>query len=152
MAVAIVFEFNTFSGLLFSALDHTEYGHYSHFSEGGANILRAVVTAIPLLLAYLGREKLRKIWPDSDTIVNLSLLGLVFMIVATKSWIFARFDIYFGLYSLILISWVIQLFKEKERQFVYYALIVCYVVYFYYDQVVTLGIQYRSDYLHWLGG
>lgn len=151
IGVAIVFEFNTFSNMLFSALDHTEYGHYSNFSEGGANVLRAVVTAVPLFAAYIGREKLRAMWPKSDVIVNLSLLGLIFMIVATKSWIFARFDIYFGLYSLILISWVIQLFKKKERQFIYYALLVCYLVYFYYDQVMTLGIQYRSDYFHWLG-
>lgn len=152
LAVAIAFEFNTFSSLLFDALDNTKYGHYSNFSEGGANVIRVAVTAVPLLVAYFGREKLRAMWPKSDIIVNMSLLGLIFMIVATKNWIFARFDIYFGLYSLILISWVIQLFQSKERQFVYYGLIVCYLIYFYYEQVITLGIHYRSDYLHWLGG
>lgn len=148
-AVAIAFEFNTFHSLLFDALDATKYGHYSNFSEGGANKLRVAVTLVPLIIAFIGREKLRKIWPKSDTIVNMSLLGLIFMIVATKSWIFARFDIYFGLYGLILISWIIQLFDSKERQFVYYGLIVCYFIYFYYEQVVTLGIDYRSNYLHW---
>ncbi|GGH81685.1 transmembrane protein EpsG [Pullulanibacillus pueri] len=147
-AVVIAFGFNTFSSLLFDALSDTKYGHYSTFSEGGANILRIAVTAVPLLIAYLGRERLRAFWPKSDYIVNLSLLGFIFMIIASKNWIFARFDIYFDLYSLILITWIIPLFIEKNRFLVYYGVIVCYFIYFYYEQVVTLGIEYNSDYIH----
>ncbi len=149
IAVVIAFEFNTFSNLLFSALSDTSYGHYSDFQEGGANLLRVTVTGIPLLIAFLGREKLRKLWPKSDYIVNLSLLGFIFMVIASRNWIFARFDIYFQLYNLILISWIIQLFIKKERKVVYYALIICYFIYFFYEQVITLGIVYHSDYLNW---
>ncbi|MFC4620072.1 EpsG family protein [Camelliibacillus cellulosilyticus] len=146
-AVAIAFGFDTFSKLLFHALSDTSYGHYSEFTEGGASIIRVAVLSAPLIIAYLGRERLRELWPQSDVIVNLSLLGLIFMVVATKNWIFARFDIYFSLYSLILISWIVQLFAKRERRFVYYSLLVCYLIYFYYEQVVTLGIVYHSDYL-----
>lgn len=149
IAVVIAFQFETFQQLLFNALNDTQYGHYSHFNEGGASMLRAAVTGVPLFIAFLGRKKLRELWPKSDTIVNLALLGFVFMVVATQNWIFARFDIYFGLFGLILISWITQLFVGRDRQFVYYGMIVCYFIFFYYEQVITLGIDYRSDYLNW---
>ncbi|MGV3488741.1 MAG: EpsG family protein [Tuberibacillus sp.] len=149
MAVIITLEFNTFSSIIFGALDSTKYGEYSASTEGGANIIRAFVTAVPLLIAYLGREKLRELWPKSDMIVNLSLLSLIFMIVATRNWIFARLDIYFDLYQLILISWILLLFRKQERPFIYYGLLICYLIYFFYDQVITLNLVYHSDYLIW---
>ena len=55
------------------------------------------VSAVPLVIAFFGKEKLRELWPKSDYIVNLATLGVVFLILATKNWIFARFNIYFSL-------------------------------------------------------
>jgi transmembrane protein EpsG len=147
LGVLIAFGFGEFQALLFDALSNTEYGHYSDFQEGGANIIRVLVTAVPILIAYLGREKLKELWPKSDYIVNLCILGLVFMIVSTKNWIFARFDIYFGLYNLILISWIIKLIAKRYRPVLYILLVICYLAYFYYEQVITLDIQYHSDFL-----
>jgi transmembrane protein EpsG len=148
LSLAIIFTlgFNQLSGLLFSAIENTEYGHYKNFSEGGANVLRVIVQAAPLVFAYLGREKIRRIFPGSDYIVNMTLLSVVFMVVATQNWIFARFSIYFGLYSLILISWVIKLFAEKQQRIVYYGILLFYAVYFYYENAIALGLVYRSDF------
>lgn len=145
-AVLIVIGFNQFAEVLFATIGDTQYGHYKDFKEGGANILRVAVDAIPLILAYVGRHKLREIFPESDYIVNMALLGLVFMIISTQNWIFARFSIYFGLYHLILISWVIKLFKEKDQKLIYYAVILCYFVYFVYEHIITLGIVYKSSF------
>lgn len=145
-SVVIVIGYNQFSTILFSAIENTQYGHYSNFNEGGANMVRVVVYAAPILLAYFGREKLRIIFPSSDYIVNMALVGLVFMIISTQNWIFARFSIYFNLYQLILVSWVVKLFKEKEQRFVYYALIICYFVYYYYESLISLNIVYKSNF------
>jgi len=149
VGVGMAAGFNEFSKFLFSAIEDTKYSGYSNFDEGGSSLLRVLVTGAPLIVAYLGRDKLRELWPKSDYIVNLSLLGVVFIIVATQNWIFARFQIYFGLYSLILISWVIELFKKQYRKLVYYAIISLYFLYFYYEQVIALNIDYKSDYLFW---
>ncbi|KIL49350.1 EpsG family protein [Jeotgalibacillus soli] len=149
LSIVIVIGFEQFSSVLFSAIEDTQYGAYKEFDEGGASTIRVAVTAVPLLIAYLGREKLKRIFPLSDIIVNLALLNLVFMIVSTQSWIFARFSIYFGLYQLILISWVVKLFREKDQKFVYFGIIVCYLFYYYYESVVSLGILYKSNYLIW---
>jgi transmembrane protein EpsG len=147
IAVLIVFGFNQFSSILFSALQDTQYGEYQHVQEQGANVLRAAVYAVPVIISFFGKEKLRKLFPESDVIVNMTILGLVFMIIATKNWIFARFSIYFDLYQCILISWIIKLFREKDQKLVYYTLLVCYLYYYFYESVISLGIIYNSDYL-----
>jgi transmembrane protein EpsG len=145
-AIIFTLGFNQLSGLLFSAIEQSDFAHYQNFGEGGANVLRVVVQAAPLVFAYLGRERLRRLFPGSDYIVNMALLGVVFMVVATQNWIFARFSIYFGLYSLILISWVIKLVAEKQQRIVYYGILLFYAVYFYYENAIALGLVYRSDF------
>jgi transmembrane protein EpsG len=146
-AIFIAIGYGQFSGAIFSALEGSQYANYKEFNEGGANAVRVVVEAVPIFLAYLGRHKLREMFPKSDYVVNMALLGLVFMVIATQNWIFARFVIYFGLYNLILISWVVKLFVKQYQRIVYYGIIVCYFLYFYYDQVVVLNLVYKSDYL-----
>ncbi|ESU32063.1 hypothetical protein G3A_13080 [Bacillus sp. 17376] len=150
IAVVIVIGFDQFSSILFSSLEDTQYGHYKDFQEGGANVIRVAVFGTPLIIAFFGREKLREIFPESDYIVNMALIGLVFMIVSTQNWIFARFNIYFELYQLILVGWIVKLFHDKEQRFVYLGIIVCYFLFYYYESVVTLNIQYRSEYITFL--
>lgn len=144
-SIIIVLGFDQFTKILFSAIEDTQYSHYQDFAEGGANIIRVVVNAVPILIAYLGRDKLRRIFPESDYIVNMSIVGFIFMIIATQNWIFARFSIYFDLYLLILISWIVKLFKDSNQLFVYYGILICYFLYYYYENVISLNIQYRSD-------
>ncbi|MEQ2525812.1 EpsG family protein [Robertmurraya yapensis] len=146
-SIVIVFGFDQFSSLLFSAIEDTQYGGYKEFAEGGASIIRVAVDAVPLVLAYLGRDKLRKIFPESDYIVNMALIGFVFMIISTQNWIFARFSIYFSLYHLVLISWVLKVFREKDQKLIYFGLILCYLIYYFYENVINLNVIYRSKYL-----
>ncbi|WML45825.1 EpsG family protein [Neobacillus sp. PS3-40] len=147
LTIFIVLGFNQFTQVLFAALKDTQYGRYKDFSEGGANVIRVAVEGVPLLIAFLGREKLRKIMPNSDYIVNMAMLSLVFMIVSTQNWIFARFAIYFSLYQIILISWIVKLFNEKNQRLIYFMILICYLIYHYYDSVITLNIQYKSNFL-----
>jgi transmembrane protein EpsG len=148
-SIIITLLFDQFSALLFSGIKETQYGHYENFAEGGANILRVAVNIAPLVIAFLGREKLRKIIPNSDFIVNMSIVGAVFMIISTQNWIFARFSIYFDLYQLILISWLVKLFSKQDEWLVYYGILICYGIYFFYENVLSLNILYKSDYLIW---
>ena len=128
---------------MFKALDDTQYGHYSNFNEGGGRIFyESLLQVLPLIVAFFGKEKLKELWPKSDYIVNLSILGFVFMVISSRNWIFARFDVYFGLYNLILISWIIKLFSKHDRKIIYYLLLGCYLIYFYYEQVISLNIVY----------
>jgi transmembrane protein EpsG len=146
-ALIIVVGFDKFTSILFTAIEDSQYSHYKNFSEGGASVLRVAVNFVPLLVAFIGREKLKEIFPESDVIVNMSLLGFVFMLISTQNWIFARFSIYFGLYQLILISYVTKVFMKKDQRLVYFGILICYAVYFYYEHVISLGMEYRSHFL-----
>ncbi|UXH42767.1 EpsG family protein [Rossellomorea vietnamensis] len=148
ISVLIVVGYNQFSELLFKAIDNTQYGGYDNFTEGGANILRVIVHSIPVIIAYIGRERLSELYPKGDYIVNLALLGSIFLIISTQNWIFARFNIYFGLYQVILISWVIKLFGKKDQRIIYLGVIVFYLIYFYYECVISFGTVYQSDYIN----
>ncbi|MFC5406785.1 EpsG family protein [Cohnella soli] len=149
MAVVIVFGFNQFQNLLFAALKDTSYGEYQQFQEGGASVIRVIFYALPLFVAYFGRDKLRKLYPNIDVFVNLSIIGVVIMIISTQNWIFARMAIYFSLYQIVLISWIIKIFREKDQKLIYVLLLGLYLFFFFFENVVTLGLEYRSDYLTW---
>jgi transmembrane protein EpsG len=145
-SVLIVLGFNQFSQVLFSAIGDSQYGVYSNINEGGANIFRVIVFAAPLVVAFLGREKLREIYPEGDFIVNMAIIGLAFMIISTGNWIFARFTIYFQPFQIILISWIIHVFRKRDQRLVYYGLMLCYLAYYYYESVISLNIKYESNY------
>lgn len=147
VAVLIVIGFDQFTAILFSAIENTQYGEYQNVNEGGANIIRVLVDVFPLAIAFFARDKFRSIFPGSDYIVNMSLIGFVFGIISTQNWIFARFGLYFGFYQLILISWIIKLLREKDGKLLYLGILVCYLIYFFYEHVISLGIQYYSNYL-----
>lgn len=149
LAVLIVAGFNQFSTLLFSAIKETQYGHYESFQEGGASFIRVIVCSIPVVIAFFGREKLRKIFPHGDIVVNLSIVGVVLMIISTQNWIFARLSIYFSLYQLLLFGWIVKLFREKDQKLVYLAIIAFYFLYFFYENFIVLDIHYLSKYIAW---
>jgi|SRR5690625_1634801 len=149
LAVAIVFLYEIFSSLLFTALSDTQYANYDTFNEGGANRIRVIVEFVPLFFAYLGRDKLKSLFPESDFVINMALIGLIFMAVATQEWIFARVSVYFQLYNLILISWLPKLFRKRDQKLIYFGIIICYFLYYYFETVISLNLFYRSDYLIW---
>lgn len=149
LAIIIVVGFNQFSELLFTTIQNTQYSEYENFHEGGANSIRVVVFAIPLIIAYFGRRKLKELFPKSDIVVNLSIIGLVLLIISTQNWIFARMNIYFSLYQFILFGWIVKLFREKDQKLVYFCILIFYFCYCYYESVIALDIRYRSDYIVW---
>ena len=149
LAVLIVVGFNEFSHLLFTAIKDTQYGHYEAFAEGGASIIRAIVWIIPIVIAYFGRTRLSQIFPKADIIVNISLVGVILMIISTQNWIFARMAIYFNLYQLILIAWLIKVFRKKDQKLVYLVILISYFLFYFYECVIALELEYKSDYLIW---
>ncbi|WP_349410677.1 EpsG family protein [Pseudalkalibacillus sp. SCS-8] len=139
--------FEQTSSLFFKIIEDTQYGHYVEFEEGGANYIRVGIYSLPIIAAFLARNRLGQIFPYSDYLVNLSIIGLVFMIISTQNWIFARFSIYFSLYQLILITWIVKSFRHHDQKFVYYLILIFYALFFYYEHVVTLNVFYKSDFI-----
>lgn len=137
----------------FDVLQNSSYSEYEDvISEkgGGSSFIRVVVNAVPVLLAYIKRNKLKELWPESNIFVNMSIINLIFITFALYNWIFARFQLYFQFYNIVLLAYIIKnCFDDKNvRNFVYYSFVVCYFIFFYYEQVIgKVGLGYLSNYI-----
>ncbi|WBW98950.1 EpsG family protein [Oceanirhabdus sp. W0125-5] len=148
LCVIVMPFFQPLMNSVFGLLENTKYGAYSEFDEGGVNILRVMIAAVPVVLSYIKREELKDKWPKSNVFVNMALLNLIIMTFSLYNWIFARFVYYTQLYAFILIPYIIKnCFKKEEKRLLYYFCIVLYFIFFYYEHVITLNIHYRSYFI-----
>lgn len=137
----------------FDLLQNSSYSEYEDIISqkgGGSSFMRVLVNSVPVILAYIKRDKLKELWPESSIFINMAIINLIFITFALYNWIFARFQIYFQLYNIVLIAYVIKnCFNQRSmRDFVYYCFIICYFIFFYYEQVIgKVGLGYLSDYI-----
>lgn len=110
----------------------------------GTNILRVFVFAIPPVLAlifkrYVEAEKS----PILDLSTNMSIVSMgAYIISAVTSGIFVgRIPIYFSLYNYILLPWIVEnVFDKRSAKLVYAAIILFYLVFYYYQVEITWGL------------
>lgn len=126
-----------------------QYGNYiDSFNEGGANILRTLVDGVPVILAYIYKDKLLKKWKYSEIFINFSTINFIFMIFALTNWIFARVTLYTALSNFILLPYIIKnCFNDSIKKIVYILCIIFYFIYYYYDQAILMGLTYMSSIL-----
>ena len=137
----------TFLGVLeeTSYSNYAQNGWFEQGTETGSNVIRVIVLAVPLVLAYLNREKLTHMYGRKwDILVNLSILNLAFYILSLYNWIFARLAIYTSVYVIMMMANVIYEGVPKGDSKMYYsASLVLYSAYFYF---VRYSIEdYSSD-------
>lgn len=147
LAVVGVFGYNIISPIIFKALESTSYGHYSQFNEGGSSAMRTLVNSVPVIFAYLKRQELKEKWPDSNIFVNMSIINVIFVAFGMFNWIFNRFTLYLQLYNFVLMPYLIKnCFNGKERRLLYLGFLGCYFFFFYYEQVIGMGMSYPTNF------
>lgn len=131
-------------------LGETQYGHYADSllsNDQGANMLRVAVSFVPVALSWLGKNRISKNMEYGNIVCNLSILNFIFMLLATKYWIYARFCIYFNLYAILMLSYGIDnIFEKRSAKIVKLICMVCYIVFFWYDSIMS-GLNWSSNYL-----
>ncbi|MGN0634734.1 MAG: EpsG family protein [Acutalibacteraceae bacterium] len=112
---------------------YAENGWFTEGQEGGSDIIRVAVLTIPLILAYISREKLSYLHGRKwDILVNLSVINLAFYILSLYNWIFARLAIYTSIYVIIMMTYVItEALSKEQSKTVYLASLLLYSFYFY---------------------
>ncbi|NPC94240.1 EpsG family protein [Bacillus sp. WMMC1349] len=126
------FLYQKFLSVFLVVLENSSYGHYENWlakGTNGMNIIKIAVLFLPLLLAFFSRHQLRQRWPEIDYIVNLCLIGFLFGLLATKDVIFARFNIYFGLFQMILVPYFVRIYEPKSNALLYVLIVICYFFY-----------------------
>lgn len=148
IALLAVFATEKFTDLLGSAVQYTQYADsttaWIESSDDGANPIRVLVHAMPTILAFLGRDYIRK---ADNPIINISVN---MSIIATSLWVISmmtsgiylgRLPIYASLFNYILLPYQIKhLFTEQSIKTTCVIVIVLYLAYYYYQFHFTWGI------------
>ena len=147
VATTCIVLYNIISPLIFKALENTNYGEYATYDAGGSSLMRTIVNLVPVVLAYIKREEIKEKWTGGNIFVNMSIVNLIFVSLGMFNWVFNRFTLYLQLYNFVLIPFVIKnCFKGKEKRLIYFLLLVCYFIFLYYEQVISMNMSYPSKY------
>lgn len=150
-AGAILFiTYETTGPLIAEIIGESQYGHYSDAlisTDQGANMLRILVYFVPVALSWLGKNRINKYMEYGNIMINLNIINFLVMLLANKYWIYARFCIYFNVYSVALLAFCLNnIFEKRSAKIIKALCIACYVIYFWYDSL-TSGLVYSSKYI-----
>lgn len=154
--LAMVFA-DKFTNLLTDVVENTDYAtSVNEFkdTDDGTSVIRILVESVPIIIAFIYRDKIKdKLTPIIKLSINMSLIasGLYVISKVAKSGILlGRLPIYFSMYNLILLPWLIKtIFEGKNKNLIYYTMIVCYLGFFYYQMCVAWGgMVYHSEILN----
>ena len=140
--------------LLGSIIDITsmfgEGYNVEEFSGEGVNPFRLAVCAVPLILSFMARKHIAQQdatqSEENYLFTNLSMLNTEIMFVAlfgTANY-FARLANYFLVFQALSIPWLFQFFEKKSRSLLASAAVVCYLLYFVYENGINLS--FNADY------
>ena len=108
----------------------------------GVNPFRIAVCAVPVLLSFVARKQIWQMDEKRERVfflfTNLSVLNAEIMFVArfgTANY-FARLANYFLIFQSLAIPWLFQFFEEKSRKLLTITAVICYSVYFIYENAI----------------
>ncbi len=147
--------FDSLTGVMDTVLENTQYaGMGAEMASGeGSSVIRVLVDAVPVVLAWIGREQIRH---ENNTFidlcVNCSIMNMALMILSTFSFgiYMGRVAIYFGMFNIFLLPWLLfKLTSGKNTKIIVAAFIAVYGLYFFYQmEIAWNGWPYVSDVLN----
>lgn len=133
------------------AIEDTSYGEYSENgwftsgNEGGANIGRVLIAAVPIVIAFFNRDRLKMLGNIGDILANLAFLNVGINMIATYNWLFSRLSIYLMIYYIIFAGWVVWYGVQRKDRAVYCGAFMALM--FLFSRTQAYQIQgYVSDY------
>lgn len=137
--------------MIVNFIGDTQYSEYSEMllsNDQGANIIRSLIALVPVVLSYMKKDMINEDMKYGNIIINLNILNFVFTLLANKFWVFARFCIYFNLFSILLLCYCMEnIFERKSSQLVKVLCVICYLFYFWYD-TLSAGLNYTSQFIN----
>ena len=156
IVLAMIFT-SRFTNLLTDVVEQTDYAtSVNEFrnTDDGTSLIRILVESIPIMMAFIYREKIKdKLTPIIKLSINMSLIASGFYIISkivNSGILLGRLPIYFSMYNLTLLPWLLNnIFENREKNLIYYIMILCYFLFFYYQMVVAWGgLGYGSEILN----
>lgn len=142
-----------FPGLINSMLSSTVTENYQHYlqlnsSDDGVNVLRVLVLAIPVIISRIYYKYLYKDQNEKkllDYLINMSTVGFLIMLLATRNTVLARIGMYTSLYNTLLIPYFLRLFSDNSKRIARIVIIGLFFLYMYLLLPVDSNLlPYRS--------
>jgi transmembrane protein EpsG len=129
-----IFVFPSISNYLFDLMEGSDYQHYALFdtSDDGVNILRVLVAAVPVVFSaryYHGLYETEEEQRWIDILINGSLLNFLFMTLALRSTVMARFCMYVSPFNALLIPYFLRVFKEESKMLAQGLMMLLFLIY-----------------------
>lgn len=143
--IALIFVFSN-TGTFDDAAESIGYVTTKELRETGdtgTSFLRVAVNAVPSVIALIYRKRLDKQNIILNVFINLSLVttGLYLVSMVTSGILVGRVPAYTSMYNLILLPYLIHhCFEEDNRKIVNVAMIVLYLVYYFYQMHEVSGL------------
>lgn len=141
--------------LVESVLGKTDYANYTELLTGGGtgvNMIRLAIVFVPVAISFFARYVIAEI--DSP-IVNMSVImsvtnfGIYVIATFTSGMAIGRLAAYFDVYNLILLPWLLKhTFTEDSSKIVTVLCVLLYLLFFFFQMVLTWNLGYESDILH----
>lgn len=131
-------------------ISDTVYGDKYSGNEwsNSINIFRILVSAVPIVLAFINKEVMKDKYKYYNTVFNMALFYTIFTMAGVFSAVYARFNLYFEVFSVLLLVWnVNEMVKEPKYSWIKNAACICYALYFIYQIIFTYGLSWHEDYL-----
>ena len=127
--------------------ENSEYGERYGNSDWdyGINIFRVLVFSVPMVLAYINRGKMRDKYKYYDIVFNMSLLAFITTLLGMISAVYARLNLYFELFNVVILVWNInEMNREEKYKWIKPAAYCMYTLYFIYQMVFTYSMQWHQ--------
>lgn len=131
-------------------ISDTVYGDKYSGNElsNSINIFRILVSAVPIVLAFINKEVMKDKYKYYNTVFNMALFYTIFTMAGVFSAVYARFNLYFEVFSVLLLVWNInEMVKISKYSWIKNTACICYVLYFIYQMVFTYKLNWHENYL-----
>lgn len=131
-------------------ISDTVYGDKYSGNEwsNSINIFRILVSTVPIVLAFINKEVMKDKYKYYNTVFNMALFYTIFTMAGVFSAVYARFNLYFEVFSVLLLVWNInEMVKISKYSWIKNTACICYVLYFIYQMVFTYKLNWHENYL-----
>lgn len=116
--------------------------------DDGVNIIRVVVYALPVVLTRIFYDKITENESEKpliDLLINLSTIHFMIYVLGTRNTTLARIGVYFSIYNVLLIPYLLRVFKGESRLTAKVLIMLCFFAYLYLLLPVDSNLlPYRS--------
>lgn len=137
-SLGVMYVFSNYIGVMDMMLEGTEFEGavqtWQEMGDDGTNPIRVFVNALPMMLAFLGRNHIRY---ENDEMLNICVnmsvvtTGLYLISMVTSGVMMGRLPVYASLYNLILLPNLIpKMFTEESTRAIKLLMIGFYMLYY----------------------